>query len=494
VPGALSPNADLSPGPILEAVEDYRGTIIDTHARRTVGPADFAKARKNLIRQLKLQGLTPGDRVLVAISNGPMFVATLTAILACDASPLLVHNRTPPSELARYAGGFCVRFYAGEPNADSDITSVVSRVRRIDFSGLSTLVWGQFDLSDGVSHGPELRGVPLHPTSGSTGLPKIGLRPGFAAMEEARHYAETMSIDHRDCIMGFPPMSHAYGYGVCVMLPLLTGASIVTWRQFSAKQLSLALREQKITVLPAVPATVDILMLGPHEHYQKLRWLLAAGSILTGRAATQFRSTTGVTVCPLYGTTETGGISVATAADGHDFDGRVGPPMDGVEVDVWPGENASDPHEGIGRLFVRSSSMMTGYLDDQGNVTTPFEDGWFETGDLARIADDDTIQLRGRSSEVINVSGLKVVPCEVEQAIMRLQGVREVKVYAGENGTGTQSVKAAVAAESFVTVEALDRHCEAHLVYYKRPGRQSFFLIDALPRSAAGKIINAELP
>ena len=76
---------------------------------------------------------------------------------------------------------------------------------------------------------------------------------------------------------------------------------------------------------------------------------------------------------------------------------------------------------------------MSAYLDERGEISRPVDDGWFDTGDLVQIADDGTIHLRGRSSEVINVSGLKVVPSEVEEAIATLPGVLEVKVYAGQH-------------------------------------------------------------
>ena len=132
----------------------------------------------------------------------------------------------------------------------------------IDFADLAILRLGRFEIGDGSPGGPLLRGVPLHPTSGSTGLPKIALRPGFAAMEEARHYTATMAIDGDDTIMAIPPMSHAYGYGMCVMVPLLTGANIVSTRQFSVKLIHRALAEYPITILPTVPAMLDVLSLG----------------------------------------------------------------------------------------------------------------------------------------------------------------------------------------------------------------------------------------
>jgi long-chain acyl-CoA synthetase len=340
--------------------------------------------------------------------------------------------------------------------------------------------------------GPLLRGVPLHPTSGSTGLPKVALRPGFPALEEARHYAATLAIDADDTILAIPPMSHAYGYGMCVMVPLLTGANVTTTRSFGPKSVELALNGHSPSILPLAPAALDSFSsLSNRSAFSQVRWVLVAGAMLPRRTAERFCEKTGLTPCPLYGTTETGGISVATAADGCDVDGRVGHPMDGVEVEVRRPSETEDAHSDLGRLSVRSTSQMVGYLDDEGCVTNPILNGFFETGDLAQI-EDGAIHLRGRASDIVNVFGLKVVPSEVEEVIAELPGVLEVKVYAGEHPWGSQMVKAAVCVQGNVSESDVRAHCERELVDYKRP--QVIALVDALPRSANGKVDRALLP
>ncbi|HEX3871530.1 MAG TPA: class I adenylate-forming enzyme family protein [Pirellulales bacterium] len=466
--------------------------MVDLDTETAFGPDAFARARTALTISLARQGLGSGDRVIVALSNGPLFIAALTSILACEASPLVVHFKTPAAELLRYAQRFGARWLACQSNDETDVSVITRESVEIPFGQRESLCWTKLNVAESDFPGPVLRGVPLHPTSGSTGLPKIALRPGFAAIEEARHYAATMAIDADDTIVAIPPMSHAYGYGMCVMVPLLTGASIVSTRRFSIKLIKRALAEYKPSILPTVPAMLDTLSFGGQTDLSEVRWVLTAGAMLPHRSAEQFRAKTGVTPCPLYGTTETGGISVATAADGQDVDGRVGPPMDGISVEARAGEGAAELGPGGGKLFVRSSSQMVGYLDDQGRITNPASEGWFETGDLARIEDDGTIHLRGRDSEVVNVSGLKVVPCEVEEAITQLPGVLEVKVYAGEHRSGTQIVKAAVAVDGAVSEADIRAHCERHLVYYKRP--QVVTLVEALPRTPTGKINRDQLP
>jgi acyl-coenzyme A synthetase/AMP-(fatty) acid ligase len=339
----------------------------------------------------------------------------------------------------------------------------------------------------------DLPGVPLHPTSGTTGQPKVAVRPGLAATEEARHYIETIGVTEADTIMAVAPMCHAYAFGMCVMVPLLSGASVVSMRSFQAGRVFEGLAHERVTILPAVPAMLDVLMFGAGDRLRgAVRSVFTAGSPLSERTADRFYAKSGLMIRPLYGTTETGGISVAPAGETQIAGSCVGPPMNGVEAQVRPHPAQSDSNGGAGRLFIRSSSMMAGYLGGESIDTSPLVDGWFETGDLARIDGAGHIHLLGREAEVINVEGLKVIPSEVEEVIAAVAGVLEVKVYAGTRKSGGQFIKAAVVTEPHVDVETIRAACQRHLVYYKRPER--IISLDSLPRSAAGKIQRERLP
>ena len=93
---------------------------------------------------------------------------------------------------------------------------------------------------------------------------------------------------------------------------------------------------------------------------------------------------------------------------------------------------------------------------------------------------------------MINVFGNKVLPCEVEEVISLLPQVAEVKVYSAPNRWGSNSVKAAVVATDGVTDRDVRDHCKTHLVAYKQP--EQIIMLDALPRSPAGKIVLSKLP
>ena len=488
--------ADLSPDSMLSAIDGYSGTIHDLDRRRIVSSSEFHSRRHALARRIYTLGLRRGDRVVMAMSNGPQFIAMLDAILCCGGCPVLAHTLTPPSEIKRTALRFGAKFATCDAWTESDMTPASVAISQLSESDWLHMLWCGIDESDQsfADTGPALEGVPLHQTSGTTGVPKLAIRPGAAAVAEASHYIDTIGIDHDDSVIVVSPMSHAYAYGMGVMVPMLSGADIVSMKKFQAKLVFGAFAASLATIFPAVPAMLDVLLLGAGDRLQNSpRKVFAAGAPLPERVARSYREKSGSSVRPLYGTTETGGISVGIEGGDYLNTGSAGFPMNGVELELRAGDSDTlENNNDLQILHVRSSSMMAGYLGPEGIDQTAVTDGWFATGDVSQIDQSGNIHLRGRITEVVNVGGMKVVPSEVEEVIMCLPQVQEVKVYAGSSPAGMQFVKVAVVAHG--TIEAVDvrAHCAEHLIYYKRPS--VVLMVDELPKTPSGKVILAELP
>lgn len=483
---------EFDPGPILAAADDYRGSIVDLDRSHTIDPSAFARGWRDLADDMAACGLRSGDRLVMAIGNGPLFPAALAAALSQGGSPLLVHAETPLAELKRTALKVGASYLLCDALDGPPLQAAGFDVKAIGETAWTQALWASTDRQDPAFQEPQwtMPGVPLHPTSGSTGEPKVAARPGYCAKEEARHYVETIGIDRHDVLLAVPPMSHAYAYGMCVMVPLLTGASLVTMRRFRPDLVHRAMQAHNITVFPAVPMMIDMLLAGGGEPPPPAQCcVLSAGAPLAERTAREFQRRWRRPVRPLYGSTETGGIAVGSGAEAATA-GCVGPPMDGVSVDIRPLARLSHHGQGLGKVCVRSSSMMAGYIGRDGLDASPIADGWFATGDLGRLDSSGVLHLTGRDIDVINVCGMKVVASEVEEIIAALPGVKEVKVYPGRRD-GSQFVKAAVVAPGFDAAQVY-AYCEEHLVYYKRP--ETIALVAALPRSPSGKILRDQLP
>jgi acyl-CoA synthetase (AMP-forming)/AMP-acid ligase II len=492
VPVQISP--DLSPTPILDAFEGARGSIVDLDRDAVVTPDDLRRASLELGRVLRANGLSRGDRAVMAVRNGPMFLATLSAILRAEGSPLLVHADTPAAEVARTGRRFGAAFAITDALSLGDLESAGLYGREFSPYNWASGVWSRNRAAPGIEEldGVFLAGVPLHPTSGTTGEPKLALRAGTAAMAEPLHYIETIGIDESDTILCTIPMSHAYGYGMCAMVPLLCGATMLSLRRVNPGIIVNAITQQGVTIYPTMPTTLELLLGAIEDAIAPPRCITTAGTALPKRIARQAKARWGATVRPLYGTTETGGIAVATPDHDPETTGSVGPPMEGVSIRLQPVDGAEGGTGDVGQLWAGSSSRMAGYLTPTGVDASSITDGWFNTGDLARLDEAGNIVLRGRESEVINAFGNKVLPSEVEEVISLLPEVIEVKAYAAPNRWGSNSVKAAVVVSGRLTDADVRAHCMKNLVPYKQP--EQITLLEKLPRSPSGKILLSQLP
>ena len=467
-----------------DLLDGYRGELRDLARDRAWSGAELARARDQLHRELRDRGVQAGDRVVLAASNGAPFVIGLMAALQAQASPILMFARSPAPELLRAATSWAARFVLADRPALTDVASQAP-----SHWTTAALSWELTEPGGTSGDGTEFAttgGIPLHPTSGTSGPPKLAVRPSLCALEEARHYADTLGVGSADRLLTVVPMSHAYGYGMGMLVALLTSADLVADVEFHHRNAWRAIADHAITLFPATAAILDLLVKS-RRGATSLPRVLTAGAPLTAQTIERYHGAFGSLPLQLYGTTETGGIAIDTEPElGRNC---VGAPMDGVSVELRPAPHA----DGLpGELHVRSSSMMSGYLRAAASDATELASGWFNTGDLARIDADGRIHLRGRHAEVINTFGMKVLPAEVEQVLIEHPAIVEAKVYAGEHRSGSAIVKAAVVTDGPTTAADLIEHCRANLAEYKVP--QIVQELERLPKTPSGKVIVRELP
>ncbi|MDR1959482.1 MAG: acyl--CoA ligase [Planctomycetaceae bacterium] len=499
--------ASGKPDNFLASLENYKGQITCMDIQMTVSSDQLREGWSMLIRRFSESGMIPGDRIVVAVGNGPGFIAVWGAILALGGSPVPVHFETPPMELHRIACKFHASFIVTDSHTETEMELAESHSCTLECSNWGQIVWTDV-YSGGRSPGDDrildFAGIPLHPTSGTTGEPKLAVRPVRTAIAEIDNYVNTFGIDSGDTILGMTPMSHAFAHGFCVLAPVMTGANLVTMRKFQPKLVNQACSGMKITIIAAVAGVLDtMLFMGADVLKNPARKIFSGGGPLTERTAKQFKRITGIVPRPLYGTTETGGIAVARK-DELCIDGCVGSPFNGVSVRFVPhaGEEEKNNSASCGKtgkesdikpmslVYVKSESLMSGYLVNETIDMGSLDSGWYNTGDLGYSDSCGRLYLHGREAEVINISGLKVLPREVEEILLSLKGIREIKVFGHKNRSGSCQLYAAVVADG-LSVEDVRIYCRQQLVYYKQPSR--IILLPELPKNAGGKVRLSEL-
>ncbi|MEU2874881.1 AMP-binding protein, partial [Streptomyces sp. NPDC007070] len=214
------------------------------------------------------------------------------------------------------------------------------------------------------------------------------------------------------------------------------------------------------------------------------RLCLSSGAALPPGTADRFAERFGVAVSQVYGCTEAG--IIACQRGGHD---GVGEPATGVEVRLADDAGEPVPTGSAGSLWVRTPALFSGYLGQPEATAEVLVDGWYATGDVARLDERGVLHLIGRKDSFINVGGKKVNPVEVEQALLAHPGVAEAVVWGEPQPGGSELVRAAVVARAPLSTAELTLHCRERLQPHQIPRRVEFRT--ELPKTSSGKIRRA---
>jgi fatty-acyl-CoA synthase len=201
----------------------------------------------------------------------------------------------------------------------------------------------------------------------------------------------------------------------------------------------------------------------------------------------------GVPVAQVYGSTETGPVSIALRpeeATAHP--GRVGRPAPGVTIGLVSPDTGREVQPGeVGEVWVRGANVMRGHLFPAD--ATDFIDGWFRSGDLGRVDERGMYEIVGRSKDMIISGGENIYPAEIENLVVAFEGVADCAVVGVPDARWGEVPVLAVVARSGCALDpaALGAQLEGRLARFKQPKR--IVVLPDLPRTALGKVIKPEL-
>ena len=413
----------------------------------------------------------------------PRFVDLVDA--DSDAVALIEHDRvvTRAALLAR-ARELAPRFSEGElvalqlPNSAEFVATLLAAVDRGAIVVLFDRDAPASEVSAVMRHfgrpklPPEARVLKL--SSGSTGMPKAIVCSIDNLIADARNICSTMDIRPTDTNLGAIPFSHSYGFSNLVTPLLIQGTAVIVSNEYLPLSLIGLANRHRCTVAPLIPMVFEHLASLPLDDgtFETVRTFISAGAPLLPSTSKRFRERFGLDVHSFYGCSEVGGIAYDRSGGAVER-GTVGAALNGVEID------------GV----IRGSNVTLGYLLD-ADTFVPF-DGKFMPDDVIEHREDGEIALAGRRSDWINTAGKKVNPREVEQVILQIEGVRDVKVYGEPAGSRGEVVAAAVVANGHVTRETIRDFCRSRLSSHKVP--RIVKLIDAIPVDERGKVKRAAL-
>jgi long-chain acyl-CoA synthetase len=429
-------------------------------------------AIENTLRDV---GVDPGAAVVSLIHNEPICFSLLVACMAVGAAlvPLGDVTEAEALRLTEQIGATAVI-----TNRELPVRTV--RARRL---GADASIYKLADDASRRSYPPS---VMLKLTSGSTERPKAVIASELHLINDGRHIIDAMDIRPEDVNLACIPLSHSYGVGN-VLMPLLWQGTAVALRQsFSPSSFLSDVTTSGATVLPGVPFMFErIKLLDDIDRFPpSFRLMISAGARIDPETVMWFKNRLDRKIHSFYGSSETGGISYDDS-ETVDTPLHVGRPMPETAISIVATDDEQRQHQG--RIFVAGNAVTAGYATPIGAEDSGFVDRGFRTGDLGYLDDAGRVILTGRVSSALNVSGRKVDPTEVEQTLMTVPGIADVRVLGTASETRGQEVVAFVIRSHVgVTPLFIRQRCAETLSAHKIPRR--FVFLDRFPIDARGKL------
>lgn len=316
-------------------------------------------------------------------------------------------------------------------------------------------------------------------TSGSHGEPRpVRLTHGNVA-HAVRASRARLGNDAGDRWLLILPVFHVGGLSV-LWRSAEAGGTVVVHDGFDAARVAGAMRRGEVTVVSLVPTMLHRVLQTDPGPYRGLRAVLVGGAPLS-RALRERARDAGLPVVPTYGMTETcSQVATAVPGDPGGSEGTVGPPLDGIDIDIVDGAGRALPPGSVGEIVVTGPSVSPGYLGE------PPRDGPHHTGDLGRLDEARRLVVLGRSDDIIVTGGEKVLPAAVEAVLEAHPAVDRVVVVAVPDEEWGARVTAVVAATADVEPAALRAWARERLARHAVPKR--WLIVPELPLLANGKV------
>lgn len=353
----------------------------------------------------------------------------------------------------------------------------------------ATAAWGSSD-SDPSETTPLL----LQYTSGSTGAPKRIIRTNRMLSEELERLSGAFRLSESDRFLGAAPFSHVNGLVRTMMASMHVGGTLYPVPAFSRRPVLELMTRERITYYGAVPYMFAILARSPirgEVDLSSLRIAFSASAPLLPEDNRLFAEKYGPYVRQLYGSTETGTISVNLQDRAEERLGSVGLPLDGIRIEIRGEDGRPVPPGEEGEVAIASPHAITAYDGNPEATAASFREGFYLSGDLGVQDAEGYLTLTGRKKFLINRGGFKVNPNEVEQAILSHPGVAEVVVLGAPSSFGDDLVRCVIVRAGPCTEDEILEHCRTRIADYKIPSLIEFH--DELPKSPTGKILRSEL-
>jgi long-chain acyl-CoA synthetase len=491
--------------------ENLARILTDTaakHGDRTAFKLDDVELSYSMLDQssqrvaalLKAKGLEPGDRVGLMLPNVPYFPAIYYGILRAGGTVVPMNVLLKGREVAYYLGDSGAKLlfawhdfaeFAEEGAAQAGAECIL--VAPGEFEQLL----GEHDADPEVADRAADDTAVILYTSGTTGQPKgaelthSNLRRNIGAV------IGFMDFDENEVLLGALPLFHSFGQTCTMNCAVCAGATVTMLPRFDPDKALEILERDRVTIFQGVPTMYNALLHADgadSADASSLRACMSGGAAIAVELIRAFEEKFNCIILEGYGLSETSPVASFNHPDRERKAGSIGTAIDGVEMQVWDDDGNPLPQGEVGEIVIRGHNIMKGYWQKADATAAAIDsDGWFRTGDMAKVDEDGYFFIVDRKKDLIIRGGYNVYPREIEEVLYEHPAVQEAAVVAVPDEALGEEIGAAVVLckDESLTAEELQRFVKSQVAAYKYP-RKIWFL-DELPKGPTGKILKREI-
>jgi len=469
-------------GLIVKEAKKYsqNTAIIDGSCRITY--ARLLKSVSSVSFELRKQGILPFKRVALLCEDSADYIIISLAVLKLNAVIVPVPCGSSKEEISSLLNTLKVNFIIFEK--DTILKSKADRA----VTGLCIkreLLIRKLKVRDGFPRGfSTLNPAFVRFSSGTTGKNKGVLLSHETIKERTDAADKGLKISSQDKIIWVLSMS--FHFVVTILLFLRRGAAIIISSRKFPDELLNSLKKYKPTLIYASPLHYHMLVKLniPKATFSQMRLAVSTAVKLPLNTAEQFFRKFGFGLTEAYGIIEVG-LPFINLSQDKAKRGSVGRALNGYNLRI-----INKDKQGVGKICIKGKGILDAYLSPWCSRSKILNRGWFDTQDLGRLDKDGFLFIAGREKNVINFSGMKIFPFEVESVLNRNPAIKESFVYGVAHSEYGQVPMAKVVLKrkngKGLNPEALRRFCYQRLASYKVP--KDFEVVGALPKTLSGKI------
>ncbi|HJJ48115.1 MAG TPA: AMP-binding protein [Methanocorpusculum sp.] len=467
-----------------------RGTVYNSR--------DILSIASSIARDLLSLGVKKGDRVMLYMDNSPEYLFSYFAVWRIGAVAVPTNRVYTRPELE-----YMIK------NSEARVMVTDSDGAKLSLEGVSAYVPGDIEaLRNAEILPPSCTSYDdlcqLQYTSGTTGRPKGAMLTHGGYLAAIHNECDVLAFRQDDVYLGIYPMGHVgLSWGIAA---LRAGALYIMMERYSPGPYLALCKKYNVTVLSGMPPVIHSLATAddaaPDTALASVREIISGGGPLHNEIWKKFHYRYHIPVINAYGLSETIVIGTGTVIRPEDYATAdrfesVGHPVCFSEVKIVDELDSSKemPTGKAGEIALRGPAVALGYFNMPEETKEAFlSDGWFLTGDVGYLDTDHRLFITDRKKDMIVMSGWKVYPTEVEDALLKYEGIKEIAVFGiPDSHRGELPCAAVIWKEGFGAADGAEliEFARKNLAGYKVP--RKIITTEELPRVNGWKLLRREL-